>query len=123
MRSGGDSMASSVPAPQAQDPYADRRAFPRVEVALPAFLQAGRDRYSVQMIDLSAGGAKLHCPVTLEAGAAVELDCGTFIRPGVVRWQNDEALGLSFDTELNARELSALVNRSSALTARMKVAD
>lgn len=116
-------MASSVPSPQEQDAYADRRAFPRVAVALPAFLQAGGERHAVQMLDLSAGGAKLLCSASLSSGTAVELDCGTFVRPGVVRWQNEEALGLSFDSELNARELSALVNRSSALSARMKAAD
>ena len=115
-------MASSVPAPEDCDPYADRRVYPRVSVALPAFLQAGRERHHVQMLDLSAGGARLSCAVRLPTGTAVELDCGTFGRAGVVRWQNEEALGLSFDTELNARELSALVDRSSALSARMKPA-
>lgn len=114
-------MASAVPSPQEQeDPYADRRVYPRVAVALPAFLQAGDARHHVQMLDLSAGGARLSCAVTLSAGAAVELDCGTFGRSGIVRWQNDEALGLSFDTELDARELAALVNRSNALSARME---
>ena len=116
-------MASPVPSPQEQDAYADRRVYPRVAVALPAFLQAGRERHHVQMLDLSAGGARLHCAARLPTGTAVELDCGTFGRTGVVRWQNEEALGLSFDSELNARELSALVNRSNALTARMNPAD
>ncbi|WP_294121557.1 PilZ domain-containing protein, partial [Sphingomonas sp.] len=114
---------SPVPSPQEQDAYADRRVYPRVAVALPAFLQAGRERHHVQMLDLSAGGARLQCAARLPNGTAVELDCGTFVRPGGVRWQNEEALGLSFDSELNARELSALVNRSNALTARMNPAD
>lgn len=113
-------MASSAPSSQDADPFADRRLYPRVAVALPAFLQAQGERHHVQMLDLSAGGAKLHCAVNLPTGTAVELDCGTFGRTAVVRWQNEEALGLSFDSELNARELAALVNRSNALSARMK---
>jgi hypothetical protein len=46
----------------------------------------------------------------------VTLDCGTFERPAVVRWQEGKFLGLSFDSELNAREMSALVDRSAALS-------
>src|SRR6185503_2889142 len=63
-------MASSVPNPE-DTRFADRRAYPRVEVALPAFLQAEGERHAVQLIDLSAGGAKLDCPLSLPTGTAV----------------------------------------------------
>ena len=109
-------MASSAPSTKGADPFEDRRAFPRVAVALPAFLQAAGGRHAVQMIDLSAGGVKLNCPISLASGTAVTLDCGTFGRPAVVRWQNDGFMGLSFDSELNDREMSALVDRSMALS-------
>ena len=108
-------MASPVPATE-QGSFEDRRAFPRVAVALPAFLDAAGSRHAVQMIDLSAGGAKLNCPISLTSGTAVTLDCGTFGRPAVVRWQKDGFVGLSFDSELNDREMSALVDRSAALS-------
>lgn len=114
-------MASTVPSPQDCDPFADRRAHPRVSVALPAFLQVGPDRHSVQMLDLSAGGVKLSCPASFAIGTAVLLDCGTFRRDAVARWQNGEFLGLSFDHELDDRDVAALADRSKALTARMKV--
>ena len=110
-------MASPVPAAQDSDPFADRRAFPRVSVALPAFLQAAGERHSVQMLDLSAGGAKLDCPIRLVIGTSVTLDCGTFERPATARWQEGRFLGLSFDSELNDREMMALVDRSDALSA------
>ena len=113
-------MASSVPAEQDNGPYADRRAYPRVPVALPAFLQADGERHHVQILDLSAGGAKLNCAVNLASGTAVILDCGVLGRAAVVRWQNGELVGLSFDSELDAREVSALLDRSKALAARMK---
>ena len=113
-------MASSVPDPQDSDPYADRRAYPRVPVALPAFLQVGGKRHSVQLLDLSPGGAKLDGAAALPIGAAVTLDCGSFGLAGVVRWQNGEIFGLSFDSELDPREVAALIDRSTALEARRK---
>ena len=78
-----DMMASSVPNPEDNDPYADRRIYPRVPVALPAFLQANGERHSVQLLDLSPGGAKLNCAASLSVGTAVVLDCGTLGRAAV----------------------------------------
>jgi hypothetical protein len=105
------------------DPYADRRAHPRVEIALAAFLQANGERHSVQLIDLSAGGAKLVCTARLPMDTSVTLDCGTFRLRALVRWQNDGFLGLSFDSALDQREVAALVARSNAVAARMTVTD
>lgn len=108
-------MASTVPTPQDSDPYADRRVYPRVAVALPAFLQAGGERHSVQLLDLSPGGAKLSCAARLAVGATVTLDCGRLARGAVVRWQHDGVMGLCFESELDARDVSALAERSRAL--------
>jgi len=116
-------MASSAPSPEDRSPYADRRVYPRVAVALPAFLQAEGERHSVQLLDLSPGGAKLNCPVSLPTGTAVTLDCGTLGRPAVVRWQSGGLLGLCFDSELDARDVSGLIERSKALAALMKKKD
>lgn len=113
-------MASSVPAPQDSDPFADRRVYPRVTVALPAFLQANGERHHVQILDLSAGGAKLDCSLSLPTGTEVTLDCGTLGRTAVVRWGGGGVVGICFDRELDARDVSALVARSNALEARMK---
>jgi len=113
-------MASPGPFPDNADPYSNRRAYPRVSVALPAFLQAHGARHHVQLLDVSAGGARLSCAATLPPGTAVTLDCGTLGRTGLIRWQNGAVLGLCFDSELDAREVSALINRSDGLAARMK---
>ena len=110
-------MASTVHSPENAASDADRRAYPRVEVALPAFLQADGERYFVRILDLSAGGAKLDCPASLASGTNVMLDCGTLCRGAVVRWQNVGVLGLCFDSELEAREISALIARSKAVAA------
>src|SRR4051794_10253589 len=82
------SMTNSVPSPEDSADHVDRRAYARVSLALPAFLQAYEERYAVQLVDLSAGGAKLTCPASLSPGTAVILDCGTFGHAAVVRWQN-----------------------------------
>jgi hypothetical protein len=113
-------MASSVPSPPDRDPYADRRAYPRVPVALPAFLQADGQRHPVRILDLSPGGAKLDCPASLSVGTAVTLDCGTLGRSAVIRWQNGGVMGVSFDSELDMREANALIDRSNAMVARME---
>jgi len=113
-------MASSLPSPHDRDPYTDRRVYPRVPVALPAFLQANGERHAVQILDLSPGGAKLDCPASLLVGTAVVLDCGMLARAAVVRWQSAGVMGLCFDSELDAGEASALIERSRAIAARMK---
>jgi hypothetical protein len=94
-----------------------------VPVALPAFLQANGKRHAVQILDLSPGGAKLDCPASLPTGTAVILDCGTLCRPAVVRWNSAGVMGLCFDSELDPRDVSALIERSQALDARMKTRD
>ena len=91
-----------------------------MSVALPAFLQANEKRHQVQIVDLSCGGAKLRCSVSFAAGTEVILDCGVLGRPGVIRWQEGPFAGLRFDSELDARDVSALTDRSTALAARMK---
>src|SRR3954470_24539543 len=93
-------MASSVAPPQDSDPYADRRIYARVPVALPAFLQANGERHAVQILDLSPGGAKLDCTASLSVGTAVILDCGLLARAAVVRWQNGGVVGVCFESEL-----------------------
>jgi hypothetical protein len=113
-------MTSSVSPPQDSAPYDDRRLYPRVPVALPAFLQANGKRHAAQLLDLSSGGAKLNCPAGLAVGTAVILDCGTIGRAAVVRWQNAALLGVHFDSELGDREVSELAERSKALEAWMK---
>lgn len=113
---------SAMPADD-RDPYADRRAYPRVTVALPAFLQANGERHPAQLIDLSSGGAKLECSTTLSVGTAVRLDCGTFSCGATVRWHNGPFLGVCFDCELDGREVAALSSRSNALADRMKGRD
>ena len=79
-----ESKRDTMTKPQAiqtdPDPFADRRVHPRVMVALPAFLQANGARHSVQILDLSSGGAKLTCPASRDRIDRL-LDCGSLAAP------------------------------------------
>ena len=90
-------MAGPAPNGEDSDPYEDRRACPRVPVAMPAFLQVNGERHAVHLLDLSAGGAKLNCSAILPTGTAGVLDCGSL-----------------------GREITALIARSIALDTLMK---
>ena len=110
-------MASTAPNSRDDAPFADRRAYPRVDVALPAFLTVNGERYAVQVIDISAGGAKVSCVVSLMAGTAIDLECGALHRTALVRWQNGGFLGISFERELEVSDVAGLAGRSKALAA------
>ena len=116
-------MVKPKPALQDHNAFADRRVYPRVPVALPATLQAGAERHSVQLVDVSSGGAKLNCQARIPVGTAVTLDCGSLARTAVVRWQNGGLMGLMFDSELDSRVVSALTERSRALEGLMQTRD
>ncbi|GAA4008704.1 hypothetical protein GCM10022280_01820 [Sphingomonas swuensis] len=114
-------MTRPAPLPSAAaDPFADRRLHPRVAVALPAFLIVAGQRHSVQIVDLSAGGAKLRGELPPIAGTRVGLDFGSGPSEGSARWQDGPFVGLSFTTALSEREVAALADRSAALVARMR---
>lgn len=114
----------AVPTPPdpfaAPDPFAERRVHPRVMVELPAFLQASGARHSVQILDLSSGGAKLTCAAAVATESNVLLDCGSLACTGIVRWQGGGQLGLAFEQALDPREVAALMERSKALEALLK---
>ena len=112
-----------IPAPRAAepDPYADRRLLVRVSVAMPAFLVIGGRRYPVQIVDLSAGGAKVDCGAALVvAGAVVTLNWGGAGSQATVRWREGRLCGLKFAAELDERDVADLARRGQALGERMR---
>ena len=113
-------MATAVPSPEGFAAHDERRTHARVPVALPAFIHAGEERQPVQLLDLSAGGAKLKSVKVFSAGTKVKLDCGTLGRSAVVRWQNGDQMGICFDAELSEREVAVQLQRSKALAAWLK---
>ena len=103
------------------DPFANRRQHARVAVAMPAFLVLSGRRYPVQIVDLSAGGAKLDCGLALvAAGAPVTLYWGGGSAQATVRWREGRRAGIAFAAELDPRDVADLARRSEALEARMR---
>lgn len=116
----GSPMTPAVRAAE-PDPYADRRLHPRVSVAMPAFLVIGGRRYPVQIVDLSAGGAKIDCGTALVvAGAAVTLNWGGAGAQGEVRWREGREAGVKFAVEIDERDVADLARRGRALGARLR---
>nr|WP_314441695.1 PilZ domain-containing protein [uncultured Sphingomonas sp.] len=112
---------TALRAPAEPARFAEQRAHPRVTVALPAFLVIGGRRYSVQINDLSAGGAKIDCGTALVvAGAVVTLNWGGASAQATVRWREGRLAGLAFAAELDPRDVADLARRSEALGARMR---
>jgi hypothetical protein len=110
-------MATIVPLPEGCAAHDDRRSHPRVVVALPAFVHVDGKRHAVQLLDLSAGGARLKGSSAFPAGTKITLDCGTLGRAAIVRWQEGELMGICFDVELDETAVSVQVRRSQALAA------
>ena len=103
------------------DPFVEQRLHPRVTVAMPAFLILGGRRYPVQIVDLSAGGAKIDCGAALVvAGAVVTLNWGGAGAQATVRWRDGRMVGLAFAAELDPRDVLDLARRGQALGARLR---
>ncbi|GAA3998296.1 PilZ domain-containing protein [Sphingomonas humi] len=114
-------MTLAVRAAPEPDPYAAQRQHRRVQVALPAFLVIGGRRYSVQILDLSAGGAKIDCGTALVvAGASVTLNWGGAGAQGEVRWREGREAGLKFAVEIDERDVADLARRGQALSERLR---
>jgi hypothetical protein len=112
---------TALPASAEPDRFVDQRQHPRVSVALPAFLIIGGRRYPVQIVDLSAGGAKVDCGQALVvAGAVVTLNWGGAGAQASVRWRDGRLAGLAFAAELDPRDVADLARRGQALGERMR---
>ncbi len=84
----------------------DRHRHPRTGVLCPAKLASGGQAWDCEILDISAGGAKVRLPKPLDPAAEFSLTIGshgTF--PVRVRWQNGPYLGVAFlcDLETSTR--------------------
>jgi len=76
----------------------ERRKFPRKRAFLPARLVTARGSVDCQVLDFSAGGAKVECAEAPAVGESVSLAIeavGTF--PGRVAWLSEGCFGVTFD--------------------------
>ena len=78
-----------------------RPRMPRIEVASFATLREGASTYRMRVCDVSQGGLKLRCETRLSAGSDVIVTLvGIAPQPGVVRWVEDDMMGITFNRML-----------------------
>ena len=93
---------------------------PRVEVDCTAWVRVGADMHRARAVDISQGGLKVEARKDLELGAAVVVSItGLDPCPGVVRWAEDGAYGITFNRVL---PLSVLVSWLQDQRGRMRAA-
>ena len=84
----------------------DRQRHPRTAVLCPAKLASAGEAWDCEILDISAGGAKIRLPMPLDPVAQLSLTIdshGTI--PARLMWQNGQYLGVSFlcDLETSSR--------------------
>lgn len=84
------------------------RAHPRRKVFQPAALRVGAAPVKAHVLDISLGGARLHCAARCAPGAAVEVSaCAVTVR-GRIMWRVGDRLGIRFDRLLGDGEIDSL---------------
>lgn len=97
-----------------RDPYADRRAFPRFSVDMPAHLSINGKTAPCRLIDVSAGGALIRTKRHVEVGDMVSVDlphCGPTI--GTVVRLTPSHVAVSFRGLLVVSELGVAADAQS----------
>ena len=84
------------------------RAHPRQKIFQPAELRTADASTRVHMLDVSAGGARLHSALPLNVGADVVLLWCDQQRKAQVAWSRDQRCGIRFDVPLNPVQVAAL---------------
>ena len=90
----------------------DARRMPRIELDSAAWLEAGSRREIVTVCNLSDGGARIETRVPLVPHEQVVLTLDGFRpTPGLVRWVQGNAAGISFVPELPWQEVMPWLRR------------
>lgn len=77
-----------------------RRQHPRKKVFLRAELRSGNDAAPCDILNLSAGGARISSTLKVSAGSRVILNLEPFGElPGEIVWQNGEEMGINFQKD------------------------
>ncbi len=75
-----------------------RPRLPRIEVNAFVTLREGATTYRMRVCDISQGGLKVQCETRLTSGSDVVVTlAGIGPQPGVVRWTDDDCMGITFN--------------------------
>lgn len=95
---------------QISQAFEEKRRFRRVTVVLEAIAVTKLARQSVRVNDISNGGAGFHSTQPPEKGSEVQFRISGHTLFGDVTWVSENAFGLKFDRELDARDEMTLDN-------------
>lgn len=83
-----------------------RPRMPRIEVHCTAWVRDGANVHRTRAVNISQGGVRLEAPTDLPIGTDVVVTLpGLAPEPGVVRWANSEACGITFNRVLALTQL------------------
>ena len=87
----------------------ERRRFQRGAIGVRASLIIQNESYTADILDISAGGAQLRCPVVLRPGAGIEIEIsGLGLLQARVLRRSPNSISLEFDqSETQRAELAA----------------
>lgn len=96
----------------AQNDGGPRPRMPRIETAAHVTLREGANTYRLRACDISQGGVKLECAVSLPPKASVVVSMiGLPPQPGVVRWVSDGHVGVSFNRLIPLADLVSWIQQ------------
>ena len=93
-----------------------RRSASREQLPLPAVVSTINERHGVELVDLSATGARLRGPDLPPAGEALWVKIDTLSRFGLVAWSDADECGIAFDVPVRGHELARLRNEVHTAT-------
>lgn len=87
-------------------------------MALPATALIGGSDHSIRVLNVAPGGAMFEISAALAVGTRLIFRCGTIWVTATVAWQAGGRTGVSFDADLDAREVREQLSRTAAVAAR-----
>ena len=104
----------SDPAGHVRMSATERRFYRRGRIATPATMKFHDESFTVELVDISAGGAQLRCSVVLRAGVEISIELhGLGALPARVVRRLPNSIAVAFDLSDSLRE--ALAARLDAL--------
>ena len=85
-----------------------RRAAPRERLPLPAVISTIDERCEIELVDLSATGARLRAPRLPPEGEALWIRIDTLNRFGLIAWSAGGECGIEFDLPLASHDVARL---------------
>ena len=101
---------AAAPRPSARE----KRAAPRIPVALPALIGTYDGQHSARIHNLSRGGALIEAAVPLRTGSQIRFNCGTIETHGTIVWNDSNCFGVKFRMPVEETRIAQQVARSEA---------